>query len=48
MDETIAPRLPARMTLSDDEATARAYQAVDAIDFEGKQVRRDIGRKASN
>jgi phosphoribosylamine--glycine ligase len=31
-----------------DQAIARAYQAVDAIDFEGKQVRRDIGRRALN
>jgi phosphoribosylamine-glycine ligase len=27
-------------------AMARAYEAVDLIDFDGKQVRRDIGRKA--
>jgi phosphoribosylamine--glycine ligase len=29
-----------------DEAAGRAYAAVDAIDFEGKHVRRDIGWRA--
>jgi len=29
-----------------DEAAARAYQAADRIDFEGKQLRRDIGWRA--
>jgi phosphoribosylamine--glycine ligase len=29
-----------------EEAQQRAYQAVDCIDFEGKQFRRDIGARA--
>ena len=29
-----------------DEAAERAYAAVDEIDFEGKQLRRDIGWRA--
>jgi len=29
-----------------DEAAERAYQAADKIDFEGKQLRRDIGWRA--
>ena len=31
---------------SRDDALARAYSAVDVIDFEGKQLRRDIGWRA--
>ncbi len=31
-----------------DEAAERAYEAADAIDFEGKQLRRDIGWRARN
>jgi phosphoribosylamine-glycine ligase len=29
-----------------DEAAERAYAAADVIDFEGKQLRRDIGHRA--
>jgi phosphoribosylamine--glycine ligase len=29
-----------------DEAAVRAYEAVDKIEFEGKQLRQDIGWRA--
>ena len=30
-----------------DEARERAYEAVDLINFEGKQYRTDIGKRAA-